>query len=82
MLDSHDSSLHADTEWTGDSVEALQEGLGFVDITTGVKYEPVIQRRSVHQRYPTHLFGPVSCPGVVLVLGEPKYYVNLSIKII
>lgn len=79
---SHDSSLYADTKWTWDFVEGLQEGLGFIAVTTGVKHEPVTQRRTADQRYPTHLFGPVSCPGVVLILGDINYYVNLSIKIV
>lgn len=65
----HDSPLYSNTKRTRHFAEGLQERLGFVAITTGVKHEPIIQRRRVDQRNPTHLFGPVSCPGVVLILG-------------
>lgn len=78
----HDSSLDADTKRTWDFVEGLKEGLGFIAVTPGVKNEPIIQRRRADQRHPTHLFGPISCPGVVLILGNTNYYINFSIYII
>lgn len=67
---SHFCPLQADTKWTWDLCEGLQEVLCLSGVPVGEKYQPIFKARSTDHAQATHLPAPVSNLGVVVVLDH------------
>lgn len=67
---SHDGPLHADSHGPSHSVESLKQRLGNFCIPACVEHQPVVQIYAAYQRETSHLFRPVSCPWIILILRD------------